>query len=66
MILTKIDLLPYVPFKAELAEENARRVHPQIEILKVSSTTGQGLDGWMNWLRARQRKAKEKAKLVSA
>ena len=24
MVLTKIDLLPYVPFKAELAEENAR------------------------------------------
>ncbi len=66
MILTKIDLLPYVPFKAEVAKENARRVHPQMEILEVSSTTGAGLDAWMNWLEVRQRKAKEKAKLVSA
>jgi hydrogenase nickel incorporation protein HypB len=66
MILTKIDLLPYVPFKAETAKENARRVHPQMEILDVSSTTGEGLDAWMNWLDARQRKAKEKPKLGSA
>lgn len=64
MILTKIDLLPYVPFKSDVAKENARRVHPQMEILEVSSTTGEGLDAWMNWITGRQRKAKEKAKLV--
>ena len=64
MILTKVDLLPYLPFKPEVVKENARRVHPQMEILEVSSTTGEGLDAWMNWLAARQRKAKEKAKLV--
>src|SRR6516164_4980252 len=50
MVLTKVDLLPYVPFKAEVAKENARRVHPQMEIIEVSSTTGEGLDVWMNWL----------------
>jgi hydrogenase nickel incorporation protein HypB len=66
MILTKIDLLPYVPFKSNVAKENARRVHPQMEILEVSSTTGEGLDAWMNWITARQRKAKEKPKLVTA
>jgi hydrogenase nickel incorporation protein HypB len=66
MILTKIDLLPYVPFKSSVAKENARRVHPQMEILEVSSTTGEGLDAWMNWITARQRKAKEKPKLVTA
>jgi hydrogenase nickel incorporation protein HypB len=47
-----------VPFSAELAKENARRVHPQMEILEVSSTTGEGLDGWMEWLKARQEQAK--------
>lgn len=54
MLLTKIDLLPYVPFSPELAHENARRVHPQMEIIEVSSTTGEGLDRWMQWLRHRQ------------
>lgn len=50
MVLNKIDLLPYVPFQAELACENARRVQPEIEILKVSCTTGEGLDAWCAWL----------------
>lgn len=54
MLLTKVDLLPYVPFKAELARQNARRVNPQIEIIDVSSTTDQGLDEWMHWLLRRQ------------
>ena len=59
--MTKIDLLPYVPFSAALAKENARRVHPQMEILEVSSTTGEGVDRWMEWLRIRQQQAKSKA-----
>ena len=50
VILTKIDLLPYVPFNIELARENARKVHPEVEIVEVSCTTGQGLDRWREWL----------------
>jgi len=50
MILNKIDLLPYVPFDAAKAKENARKVHPGMEILEVSCTTEQGLDEWMRWL----------------
>ncbi len=60
MLLTKIDLLPYVPFKAELAHENARRVHPGMEIIDISSTSGEGMDRWMEWLEARQTKSKAK------
>ena len=52
MVLNKIDLLPYVPFSAELAVENARRVQPGIEILQVSCTTGEGLDRWRAWIEA--------------
>jgi hydrogenase nickel incorporation protein HypB len=50
MVLNKIDLLPYVPFDAELACGNARRVQPEVEILRVSCTTGEGLDRWYDWL----------------
>jgi len=50
MVLNKIDLLPYVPFQADVAKENARRVQPGIEILDVSCTTGEGLDRWRAWL----------------
>ena len=65
MILNKIDLLPYVPFKLELARENARRMHPEIEIIETSCTTGAGLDQWMNWLEARAAK-KVSASLAAA
>jgi hydrogenase nickel incorporation protein HypB len=64
MLLTKIDLLPYVPFNADVARENARRIHPQMEIIDVSSTTGEGLDRWMEWLQARQERAKAKLQTV--
>ncbi len=50
MVLNKIDLLPYVPFRAEAALENARQVQPGIEIIQLSCTTGEGLDGWRAWL----------------
>ena len=50
MVLNKIDLLPYVPFDAELACENARRVQPEVEILRVSCTTGENIDRWFDWL----------------
>ena len=52
MVLNKLDLLPYVPFSVEQARENARRVHPGIEIIEISCMTGEGLDHWMNWLQS--------------
>jgi len=54
LILTKVDLLPYVPFDIEAAKTNARQIHPGIEILEVSCTTGQGMDHWRAWLDARR------------
>jgi hydrogenase nickel incorporation protein HypB len=53
MILNKIDLLPYVKFDLEQARQNALRVHPEMEIIEVSCTTGQGLDEWLTWLNRR-------------
>ena len=53
LVLNKIDLLPYVPFRIELVRENARRVHPGMEIIEVSCTTREGLNVWRQWLEAR-------------
>jgi hydrogenase nickel incorporation protein HypB len=50
MVLSKTDLLPYVPFDAELAKQNARTVHPGIQIVEVSCQTGVGMDEWMAWI----------------
>jgi hydrogenase nickel incorporation protein HypB len=64
MILSKVDLLPYVPFDAELAKSNARSVHPGIEIIETS-TKGDGLGRWMDWLEAKLAAVKSGA-VVSA
>jgi hydrogenase nickel incorporation protein HypB len=61
MILTKTDLLPHVEFDPKLALENARKVHPGIEQIELSSRTGEGFGEWMNWLRALQRRVQEEA-----
>jgi len=61
MVLNKVDLLPYVPFDIAKARENARRIHPGIEILEVSCTTGAGLDAWLNWIETRREQPKAEA-----
>ncbi|AUD05516.1 hydrogenase nickel incorporation protein HypB [Spirosoma pollinicola] len=53
MVVSKADLLPYVPFKVENVIQDARDVNPDIEVLTISSTTGEGLDEWCNWLLAK-------------
>ena len=53
VLITKTDLLPYVPFNVRAAEENLRRVHPGIDILKLSSSSGQGIEDWLGWLEKR-------------
>ncbi|SOD93094.1 hydrogenase nickel incorporation protein HypB [Spirosoma fluviale] len=53
MVVSKADLLPYVPFKVENVIQDARDVNPDIEVITISSTTGEGLDAWCDWLLAK-------------
>jgi len=52
MIINKVDLAPYVNFDMDKCEEYARRVNPSIRSLRVSATTGEGLEKWWAWLKA--------------
>jgi hydrogenase nickel incorporation protein HypB len=54
MVLTKTDLLPYVPFNVEEAVANARRVHPGMEVVKVACLAGDGMREWMTWIEQRK------------
>src|SRR5438270_1368979 len=53
VLLNKTDLLPYVDFDVDSFLEGARRANPGVEVLQLSATTGDGIDGWYGWLRAR-------------
>ena len=53
LLVNKTDLLPHVDFDIETCFDYARRVNPEIELLRVSARTSEGLDRWYGWLRAR-------------
>ncbi|MGE5204177.1 MAG: hydrogenase nickel incorporation protein HypB [Chlamydiota bacterium] len=55
LVLSKIDLLPYVPFNIAAAEDNARGIHPGIEVVRLSCLTGAGLKQWQSWIESRRR-----------
>lgn len=61
LVITKTDLLPYVPFDIAKAEENARKVHPGMEIVRTSCTAGHGLTEWLQWLERKRSTVHEKA-----
>lgn len=52
-ILTKIDLAPHCDVDLELLEHNLRKVSPQIAIIRLSAQTGEGMEAWLAWLRAK-------------
>lgn len=56
LLLNKIDLLPHVAFDVERFRADALKVNPRLEIIPISCTTGEGLDGWLRWLEERSGK----------
>ncbi len=50
MIINKIDLLPYVQFDVERCIAYARRVNPSLQVIRLSATTGEGIDAWLDWI----------------
>lgn len=47
MLLNKVDLLPYLNFDVEKCIACAREVNPEIEIILISATSGEGMDQWL-------------------
>jgi hydrogenase nickel incorporation protein HypB len=58
MVLGKMDLAAYVNFDVEKACALARDINPQIEIFRLSATTGDGMDQWLAWIETGARKTK--------
>ncbi len=53
MLVNKVDLLPYVDFDVARCIDYARRANPNVEVLEISATKGDGMDAWYSWLRER-------------
>ena len=51
-VLTKMDLLPHVPFNVDRAVMFARSVNPGLRFFFTSALTGEGMPSWFEFLRS--------------
>jgi hydrogenase nickel incorporation protein HypB len=49
-VVTKIDLLPYVPFDLPAVREQVATLAPDGRLVEVSATSGAGMDSWLSLL----------------
>jgi hydrogenase nickel incorporation protein HypB len=51
VLITKTDLLPYLPVQVERIEDHIKQVNPRCVVLRVSASSGAGIEAWHHWLR---------------
>ena len=54
VVLSKTDLLPYVPFSLEKAEADARLIQPDLTFFSLSALRDEGIDAWCEFLQQRR------------
>lgn len=50
LVINKIDLLPYVPFRMDYFQRGVEALNPGVRTFPLSCRTGEGMDTWINWL----------------
>jgi hydrogenase nickel incorporation protein HypB len=55
-IITKSDLLPHFDFDLERVKRDALSLNPSLEVFVTSAKTGEGLEGWINFLKENVKK----------
>lgn len=52
LLVTKLDLAPYVDVDVAQIEANIRQINPTVTVIPVSAKTGEGLTIWFDWVRS--------------
>lgn len=50
MLISKADLLPYLPFSVEAVTKDALEVNHELEVMQISALKDEGIDAWCDWL----------------
>jgi hydrogenase nickel incorporation protein HypB len=50
LVINKIDLLPYVPFRMDYFRKGIEILNPGVVTFPLSCRTGEGLDAWLGWV----------------
>ena len=52
LVINKIDLLPYIPFRMDYFRKGVEILNPSLKTFPLSCQTGEGVDDWLTWLDA--------------
>ncbi|WP_145702314.1 hydrogenase nickel incorporation protein HypB [Azospirillum baldaniorum] len=50
LLVNKVDLLPHLTFDVARMISYARQLKPNLHVIEVSATAGQGLEDWYDWI----------------
>jgi hydrogenase nickel incorporation protein HypB len=50
LVINKIDLVPYVPFRMDYFRTGVEILNPGLITFPLSCKTGEGLDAWLSWV----------------
>jgi len=66
MLVSKVDLLEYLPFSVDNVVADARDINPDIDVLELSTIKGTGVDAWCDWLLNKVAEKKEAAAVAAS
>ena len=52
VVLSKVDLLPHVPFSMRACRDNIREVNVKLPVFEVSAARDEGVGEWLDWLKS--------------
>jgi hydrogenase nickel incorporation protein HypB len=60
LLVNKMDAIGIFNFNLEAVKERVKKINPNIKIIPITATTGEGIDQWADWLRTEIKKWNEK------
>lgn len=64
MLVSKADLLLYLPFSVEAVTRDARDINAGLDVITLSSLNGQGMSEWISWLEQKLQDKKQQNTVV--
>jgi hydrogenase nickel incorporation protein HypB len=50
LLITKVDLAPYLEIDLDRIKANIRQINPHVTIIPISAKTEEGLETWLDWV----------------
>ncbi|MBE9114974.1 hydrogenase nickel incorporation protein HypB [Lusitaniella coriacea LEGE 07157] len=66
LLITKMDLAPYLEIDLQKLEANVRQMNPHVTLIPLSAKMGEGLEAWFEWVRTQVQKLRIKPLTMTA